>query len=134
MVLLIFLVIALFLKSPVFNPAKLADRTIFRVEAIADVVDQRQLIDKSKKVAVVAAITPNTEVPQADDYRYLLRNRGYEVTETVDNSQADVLIMFIEVEDFDWENWSNWGIEQFGLKKVDKIVTQDGATIVVFEK
>lgn len=131
---LIPLIIFLFFKSPVFFPADVATRTINRVERTADIFDQKQLIDKSKKIAVVSALSPSAEVPQADDYRYLLRNRGYNVTKTVDNKQADTLVMFIEVEKFDWQNWSNWEIQQFGAKKIDKVENIDGITVVTFSK
>lgn len=133
--LLVAAAITLFIRSPLFYPVPETARSIQKVESIADYIKERELIDKNKKIAVVSAVTEKTEVPQADDYRFLLRNRGYTILEVTEHEKAEQLLYVIEVPNFQWDLWSNWEIESFGdktLRSVEKI--NENVTVVVFEK
>lgn len=132
--LLIILGIYLLFHSPLFNQKPIASRNIEEIEKVADFISESNHIHSNDTLAVVAALTPQTEVPQADDYRFLLRNRGYKVVEVTENALADTLIMIVEVPGFDWKSWSNWELESFGEKEVRKVENIGTITIVFFNK
>ncbi len=122
-------------RSPLLHPPQKATRTIAQVEATADYLKEKHLLSYDKKIAVVAALSADTQVPQADDYRFLLRNRGYTVVDTTENQTADQLLYVLEVPDFNWEQWSTWEIEQFGSKKLVATDTFDHKIrFAVFER
>lgn len=133
-VLLFVLLIALVFNSPLLKPLPPVERNLYQLESVADQIVDQQLLNQQKKVAVVAVMTAGTEVPQADDYRFLLRNRGYSVVETTDHQQAEQLLLVIEVPDFNWQKWSTWELESFGTKEVTKVVEIDGMKMIVFER
>jgi signal transduction histidine kinase len=133
--LLVVVAIVLFAGSPLFNPAPKSARTLKEIESIADHVLESSLVDKDKRLAVVSAVTEKTEVPQADDYRFLLRNRGYTVLEVTEHAQAELMLYVIEVSDFKWQDWSNWEIESFGDKKLSRVEKLDeNLTLVMYER
>jgi MFS family permease len=125
---------SLFFRSPLIHPYPVQTRSISRVESIADFIDQQSLVSKSEKLAVVAAVSVNTEVPQADEYRFLLRNKGYQVVDISAHADADTLLMVLEVPNFNWQGWSNWELQSFGDKKVEKVEELNGVTVVTFSR
>jgi hypothetical protein len=124
----------LLFHSSLFNPKPPVIRHASQLERVADFVVEQNQLSKNQKIAVVAALTPKTEVPQADDYRFLLRNRGYQVVEVTENNLAEKMVIFVEVPNFDWQHWSTWETESFGPKKVDHIATESGVTTLFFSK
>jgi uncharacterized membrane protein len=115
-------------------PLAIAERSIPKMERVIEHLYKSYPLDRTKKIAVVAALTKNVEVPQADDYRFFLRMDGYTVLDPTEYAQADILIEFIEVPGFDWQHWSTWEIEQFGEKKLMYQTRQENIDIIVFEK
>jgi hypothetical protein len=115
-------------------PPAIAERSIPKMERSIEKMLAEYPIATSQKIAVVAALTQKVEVPQADDYRFFLRMKGFTVLEPTEYSQADVLVEFIEVAPFDWQQWSNWEIEQFGAKKLVHQTKEGKTDIIVFEK
>ena len=87
-------------------------RTIQKIEYVTQSLIMQQEIPKNKKIAVVAALDNDTRVPQADDYRFFLRMQGYTVLDPLQYDQAEILLMFIEADHFEWEKWSSWEIDQ----------------------
>jgi hypothetical protein len=123
-----------FVKSLQTKPRPTAKRPISRIETVVNRFADRKKLDSSKKIAVVSVLGKETKVPQADDYRFFLRIKGFTVFEPQQYSRADTLIMFIEEPGFEFENWSNWEIEQFGPKKLSYEMQTAGIKIVVFDK
>lgn len=93
-------------------------RPIRKLEMVVEGLVAKNKLDKTKKIAVVEALALDNAVPQADDYRFFLRMKGYNVPEVQQYSQADVLLMFIEEPKFNWKNWSTWEIEQTNCHKI----------------
>lgn len=119
-------------------PLPPANRSIVKIDSIVDtyltVVAPNIGITSKTNLAVVAATSPNTEVPQADDYRFFFRTKGYTVLEVAEYSQAEVLIQFIEVPNFNWQGWSTWETEQFGNKTIVDQRTIQGFQVITFTK
>jgi len=88
-----------------------ASRTVNEINNIVN----KTSFDKSKKIAVVSSVST-----QADDYRFFLRMKGYNVLEVQEYNKAEILVEFIEDKNFKWQNWSTWEIEQAG--KAQKII------------
>ncbi|MCA9371337.1 hypothetical protein KC726_00400 [Candidatus Woesebacteria bacterium] len=109
-------------------------RPISKIASIISQFDESRRISPEKKIAVVAALTSDTSVPQADDYRYFLRMKGYNVLDTQQYIDADVLLMFVEADNFDWRRWSSWEIEQAKGDTVLFETTIDDIKIIGFEK
>lgn len=144
LVVMLFLVINIFkspleiLKDPINisdDSLKTAERSIPMVENNIDVLIEKGQISKREKIAVLTALKPYGGItPQANDYRFFLRTKGYQAPNVPDYSQADVLIMFIEDPDFDWEEWRSWEIDQLGEKELRSVTTVGKTRIIVFEK
>jgi hypothetical protein len=132
--LLALVLISLWLQSPFFNPHIEVERNASWLEHMANEVQTIQTIDPDKKIAVVAVMTENTEVPQADDYRFLLRNRGYTVVETTEHHLAEQLVMIVEVPGFDWAQWSTWEVESFGEKTLRNVTKIKNTQVIVFDR
>lgn len=87
---------------------------------------------KDKRIAVVAVLPGGTSVPQADDYRGLLRMAGMEVLELSQHSEADYLLYIVEQDGFEWESWSSWESESFGDKQLVRVVESEHAKLVLW--
>lgn len=126
------------LKDPIKisdDSLKKAERSIPSVETNVEVILKKEKIDKDEKIAVLTALKPYGGItPQSNDYRFFLRTKGYQVPDVPDYSQAEVLIMFIEDPDYDWEEWRSWEIDQFGEKKLRSATSVDKTRIIVFDK
>jgi hypothetical protein len=112
----------------------LPERPLSKIKNIAETVSTTNMVNQNKKIAVVAALPTGTFVPQADDYRFFLRLKGYQVLGVQQYSQADQLVLFVEQPNFDWKNWSNWEIQSFGEKELLRTESIDGVTIVIYDK
>jgi hypothetical protein len=91
-------------------------------------------ITKNEPIGVIAAITPDTKVPAADDYRFLLRIAGYNVLDATMYKEVKKLVMFVESPGFDWENWNNWELSQFGDKRLIHHVNVNETEVLIFDK
>jgi len=129
------LVLSLFFigKNLLFTSTIHPTRTITKIKSVVDKLEKTGKIDKNKKIAVVAALDNNTKVPQADDYRFFLRIKGYQVLDVQQYSQAKNLIMFIEQPNFDWEKWSTWEIEQSNCRKKIYQYKIEGINVIVWQ-
>ena len=76
----------------------------------------------------------DTKTPQGDEYRFFLRVEGYDVEEVSDYARADKLIIFVEDENIDWENWNSWETDVFGKKNEPDILQTDGILILIYSK
>lgn len=117
-----------FIKTPA------PTRSITKIDQIVSKLSQTNIIDKKQHIAVLAILSQDTSVPQADDYRFFLRKYGYSVLEVVEYSQADTLLLFVEQPGFKWQTWSTWETDQFGSRKVASQITIDGVKILKFIK
>lgn len=139
--LILSIVIILLIRNVIKNPAQLVERSIPILENNINVLIERGQINNRQKIAVLTAfkaymnITPQGgSTPQSNDYRFFLRTKGYQALDVPKYSQADVLIMFIEDPDFDWQEWRSWELDQFGEKKLRLLTTLGQTRIIVFDK
>lgn len=111
-----------------------ATRSIPSVENTVDTLISQNVVRPDAQIAVVSVMTMEAEVPQADDYRFFLRQRGFEVLDVANYAQANALIMFIEEPNFPWQTWSSWETDQFGDKKQVFERNLNGTNVVVYQK
>jgi hypothetical protein len=109
-------------------------RSIAKLQSIVEVVTRDKAIKRTDKIAVVAALDLENKVPQADDYRFLLRVKGYTVLDVVNYAQANKMIMFVENPKFDWKQWSTWETEQMGSKRIIQELDMQSVRVIIFEK
>lgn len=128
------LALLFFTVSTLSHPPIPATRTITQIDTLVNSLLNTQILEKKQKIAVVAALPAGTGTPQADDYRFFLRIKGYNVLDVPQYSQADTLVLFIEQPNFDFKNWSTWEIEQFGKRKLIKNLNINGVEAVIFSK
>lgn len=128
------LVITMWLIANIFIPREIIvpTRPLWVIEQTVQTIVTSDVGDK--KIATLAVLPSGTSVPQADDYRGLLRMKGLNVVELADHGQADVLIYVVEQPGFNYEHWSTWETEQFGPKKILKVVRSGEVEIVFFTK
>lgn len=105
-----------------------------RLTNIAESIAQIESLKNNQPILVVAALSPLTEVPQADDYRYLLKLRGLNVVHPDLSTQAEKMVMIIEQPNFDYEHWSNWQLDQFGPKTLLTSYQIEQAKILIYAK
>jgi hypothetical protein len=130
----IILVLLLVNNVSLFSPRAPAERTISKIETVVNTYITSQKPGKDKKIAVVAALGPDAASPQADDYRYFFRIKGYNALEVVDYGQADVLIEFIESPGFNWQNWSTWETNQFGKRGAGSEFNTQDVKVITYTK
>lgn len=128
-IMLLWLTLNIFTKQVEISPIRPLQTIEQNVNVIATMPEL-----KDKKVAIVAVLPSGTEVPQADDYRGLLRFQGINVVELPDHSQADVMVYVVENPGFDYQHWSTWESELFGAKKLLKTKQLENAILVVWER
>jgi len=128
------LAITVWLIANIFIPREIIvpTRPLWSIEQTVQTIVTSDVGDK--KIATLAVLPSGTSVPQADDYRGLLRMKGFDVVELADHGQAEVLIYVVERPGFDYEHWSTWETEQFGPKKLLKVVRSGEVEIVFFTK
>jgi len=127
--------VLLLINNVIFaKPLLPASRSITSVQNVANQFVAQTPLDQSKKIAVVAVLTPQVEVPQADDYRFFLRLKGLKVLEVQQYSQADLLIEFIEVPNFSWQTWSSWETDQISNRHLVSDQQINGTEVVVYSK
>jgi len=133
---ILFAMIMLYLFNTIFftpYPTQ-SKRPISKIKNIVDVFVNKSKINKKNKIAVIAVLDYENKVPQADDYRFFLRMKGLDVLDVTNYSQADILIMFIEEKNFNYQKWSTWESDQFGSKKkIDETIIE-GIKIITYLK
>jgi len=139
--LVLLMLIILLTTNVVKNPPQEEERSIPVQENNIDIFIKKGQIEKEQKIAVLSAlrgykhITPQGGLtPQSNDYRFFLRTKGFKALDVWDYSQAEILVLFIEDPQFDWQEWRSWELDQFGAKKL-RFITKVGQTrMIVFDK
>lgn len=113
-------------------PLSFEDRSIPRLNKVVNTFIQNSNLDKTKKYAVVSVNDLQHSTPQADDYRFFLRMKGVNVLSIDEYPQADILLLFIEVPNFNWQNFEDWHIQRFGNRKFLSNQNVDGIGVVMY--
>lgn len=114
------------------NPISFTSRSIPRLDNIVATFIQNTKLDKTKKYAVVSVIDRKNSTPQADDYRFFLRTKGVNTLSIDQYKQADFLLLFIEVLNFNYQNFDDWHMQQFGRRKFISSQNIDGIEIIIY--
>lgn len=114
------------------NPISFTNRSIPRLDNVVNTFIQERHLDKTKKYAVVSVIDAKNSTPQADDYRFFLRTKGINTLSIDQYKQADFLVLFVEVPNFNWQNFEDWHIQQFGSRKFLSSQNIDGIEIIMY--
>lgn len=135
------LLIILLTINVIKNPPQIEERSIPIQENNINFLINNKQINKKQKIAVLTAfkaykhITPQGGItPQSNDYRFFLRTKGFQALDVFDYSQANVLIMFIEDPEYDWQEWRSWEIDQFGEKRMRFQTTIGQTRVILFDK
>jgi hypothetical protein len=118
----------------IVSPPKTSARSIGKIQSVVDQVAQNKTISKQEKIAVVAALDMENKVPQADDYRFFFRIKGFKVPEVIEYFTAQKLILFVENPQFDWKSWSTWETNEIGPKRIIQEQEIEGIKVITFEK
>ncbi|MBI2020505.1 hypothetical protein HYS94_03710 [Candidatus Daviesbacteria bacterium] len=115
-----------------FPPLNLSGRSIPRMNNVVDTFIENNHLDKTKKYAVVSVIDSQNSTPQADDYRFFLRMKGVNALSLDQYNQADILVLFVEVPNFNWQDFEDWHTQQFGSRKLLSSQNIDGIEIIIY--
>lgn len=118
----------------IFKTPPPAARNIEKIQSVVNSYMLNSKINKNDKIAVIAALGPEASSPQADDYRFFLRIKGYNVLDIPDYSKANILIEFIEYPGFDWKHWSTFETQQFGNRKLQDELKIQGVEVITYSK
>ncbi|MCX6731175.1 MAG: hypothetical protein NTZ55_04985 [Candidatus Roizmanbacteria bacterium] len=125
----------IFLGGAFISPTpKESLRSIGKIQSVVNQVAQNKTINKKEKIAVVAALDMENKVPQADDYRFFLRIKGFKIPEVTEYFTAQKLILFVENPRFDWKSWSTWETDEIGPKRIIQEQEINGIKVITFEK
>lgn len=106
-----------YLQTLKFSPLSIAERSITGMNRTVETFIQQSHLDKTKKYAVVSVRDLQNSTPQADDYRFFLRTKGVAALSIDEYPQADILLLFIEIPNFNWQNFEDWHMQRFGKRK-----------------
>ncbi|MBP7842443.1 hypothetical protein KA017_00375 [Candidatus Woesebacteria bacterium] len=108
-----------------------------RLEHISQVIDSlidNNEIQKNSTYALISVIDSQNSTPQADDYRFLLRTKGYQALNINEYPQADNLFIFFENGQIEPEKWHDWHSEYFGEKILVDSKNIDTIQVVTYKK
>jgi hypothetical protein len=131
-ILVIFIII--YILGITILPFTVSNRSIIGMSNTVDTFMQQSNLDKNKKYAVVSVRDLQNSTPQADDYRFFLRTKGINVLNIDQYSEADILILFIEVPNFKWENFEDWHINRFGNREYISNQNINGVEIIIYKR
>jgi len=132
---LLFVFLGLLIYNSFVDYPQKQQRSISFLKNNVKALIQQKEINKDKKIAILSAHgRKNPSIPQSNEYRFFLRVKGYDVLAVPQYSQADVLVMFVEHPQFDWEHWVSWEISEFGAKKLEKQIENGKTRILIFSK
>ncbi|MBI4035753.1 hypothetical protein HY383_02300 [Candidatus Daviesbacteria bacterium] len=123
-----------YLQVITLPPLVLAGRSIIRMDNMVSTFIQKSNLDKTKKYAVVSLRDLQNSTPQADDFRFFLRIKGVNALSIDDYPKADILLLFIEVPNFKWQNWDDWHIQRFGSRKFISNQNIDGIEVIMYSR
>jgi len=129
-----FFSILLLVNSIITPKPAVSKRPISKIEKVVEYLVGSGEIKNDEKIAVVSIKTLDTKTPQADDYRFFLRAKGFEVLEVSDYGKADKLVIFVEDESINWESWNSWETDQFKDKKLLSVLQNEDFKIVIYGK
>lgn len=129
---ILILFILSYIQIITLSPLAFAGRSIPKMENIVSIFIQNSNLDKTKKYAVVSVRDLQNSTPQADDYRFFLRMKGVNTLNIEDYPEADILLLFIEVPGFKWQNWEDWHVQRFGDRKFLSNQTIDGIEVIMY--
>lgn len=112
-------------------PLTFTGRSIPRLEKVVKAFIQKDL-DLTKQYAVISIIDSKNSAPQADDYRFFLRMNGVNTLSIDDYPKADILLLFVEVPNFDFLHFEDWHTQWFGSRKFISAQNIDGIEIVMY--
>lgn len=124
--------IAGYVQTISIPPITYGGRSIQRMDNIITTFIQKSGLDKTKKYAVVSVRDAQNSTPQADDYRFFLRVKGFNILSIDQSPQADVLLLFIEVPNFKWQDWEDWHVQRFGQRKFLSDQNINGIEVVMY--
>ncbi len=130
-IILIILILG-YTQSVSLPPIPNGSRSIQRLDSIVNTFIQNSNLDKTKKYAVVSVIDSQNSAPQADDYRFFLRTKGISVLSIDEYPKADMLLLFIEVPNFKWQDFEDWHMQRFGSRKFLSSQTVDNIEVVIY--
>lgn len=113
-------------------PLSFENRSIPRLNKVVNTFIQNSNLDKTKKYAVVSVRDLQNSTPQADDYRFFLRTKGVKALGIDDYNQADILLLFIEVPNFKWQNFEDWHMQRFGSRNFLSNQNVDGIEVIMY--
>lgn len=113
-------------------PFVFGDRSVPRMDNTVNTFIQKSSLDKTKKYAVVSVRDRQNSTPQADDYRFFLRTKGINVLSIDESPQADILLLFIEVPNFNFQNFDDWHIQRFGNRRFLSNQNINGLEVIMY--
>ena len=115
-------------------PISYGGRSIQRLDNVAQTFILKSKLDKTKKYAVVSVIDSQNSTPQADDYRFFLRMKGVNALSIDEYPKADILLLFIEVPNFKWQDFEDWHMQRFGSRKFLSNQNIDNIEVITYER
>lgn len=110
------------------------DNRLEEITTTLETMIENDQINKNNSYALISIIDEQNSTPQADDYRFVLRTKGYVALEIAEYPSADYLLIFFENNQENPENWSDWHSEYFGSKVLVSSKIINDTQVLVYKR
>jgi hypothetical protein len=121
------------IKFPPSSPRYLP-RSIPLIERVVKTTILNNNLDRSKKYALVSVNDTANSTPQADDYRFFFRIKGYNAVGIDEYPNADFLFLFVETPLIDSRSWGDWHMGQFGDRELVSFEKVGGIEVLMYKR
>lgn len=96
-------------------------------------------LSTNQTYALVSVIADDNPTPQADDYRFFFRVKGYQALPISSYPTADKLLVFFETGNLQWnesywQNWEDYQTQLFGSKKLETIEWVGSTAVAIYSR
>lgn len=128
------ILIGLILTNLIFFPARFykSSRNLGEVEKNFDTATE-QLTLPGQSLNTILVNSTHLSAP-GYEYRYLLTKQGYKVDDEYSYNLSRNLLVVSELGEVDFKNSKNWGLTEFGKKRLIQRTKVDGTVYYLFEK
>lgn len=114
-------------------------RSIPAVQETVETIITNNQLSTEQTYALVSVIADDNPTPQADDYRFFFRVKGYQALPINAYSTADTLLIFFETDNLSWtekywQNWEDYHTQLFGAKKLESVEWVDSTAVAIYSR
>lgn len=116
-----------------FDMYSASTKPYFKFESVVNSVLDNHLIDKGTPFNIIAVSDPKVLVPSGNEYRFFFRKNGYNPNSVNEYNKSKVLLVFVEIDNFNISSLQNWETGQFGPNYLDNWKELDYSDVKIYK-